>query len=144
MAIVDRLVDERHLQKGIARIQLPCSMVSSLKLSGFTSWVSSRMENRITGYYNRPDKSLTLQKVASNAKWEFGFDDAFVIQLPADLLEKSTEKKGKAHCRRSPQSTLMQVSEAGPAFKLDTHPSHIWAGHPTGTARKPSIVASWG
>ena len=93
MAIVDRLVDERHLQKGIARIQLPCSMVFILEAQWLYILGQFRMENRITGYYNRPDKSLTLQKVASNAKWEFGFDDAFVIQLPADLLEKSTEER---------------------------------------------------
>ncbi|HRD16030.1 MAG TPA: hypothetical protein PK181_04340, partial [Methanothrix soehngenii] len=93
MAIVDRLVDERHLQKGIARIQLPCSMVFILEAQWLYILGQFRMENRITGYYNRPDKSLTLQKVASNAKCEFGFDDAFVIQLPADLLEKSTEER---------------------------------------------------
>ena len=27
MAVVDSMVEERHLQKGIVRIQLPCSMV---------------------------------------------------------------------------------------------------------------------
>ena len=86
MAIVDRLVDERHLQKGIARIQLPCSMVFILEAQWLYILGQFRMENRITGYYNRPDKSLTLQKVASNAKWEFGFDYAFGLHVPSDLV----------------------------------------------------------
>ena len=93
MAIIDRLVDERHLQKGIARIQLPCSIVFILDREWLYILGQFRVENRIAGYYHRPDKSMSLQKVASNAKWEFGFEDAFVIQLPSDVLEKGTDER---------------------------------------------------
>lgn len=93
VAIVDRLIDERHLQKGIARIQLPCSLVFILDRDWFYILGQFRVENRITGYYHRPDKSMSPQKVADNAKWEFGFEDAFVIQLPEDVLEKGTEER---------------------------------------------------
>lgn len=93
LAILDSLVDERHLQRGIARIQLPCSIVFILDRDSLFILGQFRMENRITGYYHRPDKSMTLQKVASSARWEFNFEDAFIIQLPADLLEKSTEQR---------------------------------------------------
>lgn len=101
MAIVDSLVDERHLQKGLARIQLPCSIVFILDQDSLFILGQFRVENRIAGYYHRPDKSMTIQKVASSAKWEFGFEDSFVIQLPADLLEKSTEKR---------RSSLMEIA----------------------------------
>lgn len=93
VAIVDRLVDERHLQKGIARIQLPCSIVFILDRDWFYILGQFRVENRITGYYHRPDKSMSPQKIADNARWEFGFEDAFVIQLPADVLEKGADER---------------------------------------------------
>lgn len=93
MAVVDSMVEERHLQKGIVRIQLPCSMVFILDSQWLYILGQFRIENRIAGYYHRPDKSMTAQKVASNAMWEFGFEDAFVIQFPEDLLEKSPEER---------------------------------------------------
>ncbi len=101
LAIVDSLVDERHIQKGIARIQLPCSIVFILDRESLFILGQFRMENRTASYYHRPDTSMTIQKVASNAKWEFNFEDPFVIRLPSDLLEKSTEERG---------STLQQIA----------------------------------
>jgi len=101
MDIIDSLVDERHLQKGIARIQLPCSFVFILDRDWLYILGQLRVENQIAGYYHRPDMSITLQKAASSAKWEFGFEDAFVIQIPAILLDKSTEER---------RSTLQEIA----------------------------------
>ena len=131
MAIVDFLVDERHLQKGISRIQLPYSIVFILERDWLYILGQFRVENRIAGYYYRPDKSMRLQKVASNAKWEFGFEDVFVIQLPADLLDKSTEERRSSLQEIASKhidaeflrlAQLLSLIRSRPIFGQATHP----------------------
>ncbi len=96
MAIVDATTKERHLQKGIARSQLPCSMVAILDKNNLSILGQFRMENRITSYFYRPDISLSPQQAANSAQWEFGFADAFIIQIPANLIEQSTADRHAA------------------------------------------------
>lgn len=89
MAAVDFLAEERHLQKGIARSQLPCSMVAILDKQSLFIIGQMRMENRLASYFYRQDMILSLQQAASSARWEFHFEDAFIIQFPAGLLKQS-------------------------------------------------------
>ncbi|MDD4161206.1 MAG: hypothetical protein PHW87_01865 [Methanothrix sp.] len=96
MAIVNTMTEERHLQRGISRSQLPCSMVAILDKKSLSILASFRLENRIAGYYYRPDIALTPQQAANSAQWEFGFEDAFIIQFPAELVEQSTEERRAA------------------------------------------------
>jgi len=96
MAIVDATTEERHLQRGIARSQLPCSMVAILDKKSLSILAMFRLENRIASYFYRPDIALTPQQAANSAQWEFGFEDAFIIQLPANLIEQSTQERHAA------------------------------------------------
>ena len=96
MAIVDATTGDRHLQRGIARSQLPCSVVAILDKNNLSILAQFRMENRITSYFYRPDISLSPQQAANSAQWEFGFADAFIIQIPADLIEQSTSDRHAA------------------------------------------------
>jgi len=96
MAIVDATTKERHLQRGIARSQLPCSVVAILDKNNLSILAQFRMENRIASYFYRPDISLSPQQAANSAQWEFGFADAFIIQIPANLIEQSTADRHAA------------------------------------------------
>jgi hypothetical protein len=96
MAIVDAKTMERHLQRGIARSQLPCSMVVILDKNSLSILAQFRMENRIASYFYKPDIALTSQQAANSAQWEFGFADAFIIQIPANLIEQSTADRHAA------------------------------------------------
>jgi hypothetical protein len=96
MTIVDAATEERHLQRGIARSQLPCSMVAILDRKSLSILAQFRMENRTASYFYRPDIALTLQQAANSAQWEFGFEDAFIIQFPAELVEQSTQERHEA------------------------------------------------
>jgi hypothetical protein len=89
MAAVDAMTEERHLQRGIARSQLPSSMVAILDQKSLSIIGQFRLENRVGSYFHRPDIALTPQQVAKSAQWEFGFDDPFIIQFPAVLMEQS-------------------------------------------------------
>ncbi len=96
MDIVEAITVDRHLQRGIARSQLPCSVVAILDKNNLSILAQFRLENRITSYFYRPDISLSPQQAANSAQWEFGFADAFVIQIPANLMEQSTADRHAA------------------------------------------------
>jgi hypothetical protein len=58
-----------------------------------------RLENRTASYFYKPDIALTFQQAANSAQWEFGFEDAFIIQFPANLVEQSTQERHAA-CKK--------------------------------------------
>lgn len=93
MAVVDALTADRHLQRGIARSQLPCSMVAILDRENLTLLGQFRLENRIASYFYRPDIALTPERAGNSARWEFGFEDPFIIQLPARLMDSDTHNR---------------------------------------------------
>ena len=90
MKIVDAMARDRHLQKGIARSQLPSSMVAILDRERLSILAQFRAENRFASYYYNPKLALTPQQAANSAQWEFGFVDAFIIQFPKELLDQDT------------------------------------------------------
>ena len=93
MAIVNAMAEDRHLQKGIARSQLPNSMVAILDKEKLSILAQFRLENRFASYFNNSNIALTPQQAANSAQWEFGLEDAFIIQFPKELLEQSTEQR---------------------------------------------------
>jgi hypothetical protein len=96
MVAVDAMTEERHLQRGIARSQLPCSIVAILDKKSLSILGQFRLENRVTGYFYRPDVVLTRQRASNSAQWEFGFNDPFIIQFPAELLEQGSADRRMA------------------------------------------------
>ena len=95
-AVVDAMAEDRHLQKGIARIQLPFSMVAILDKEKLSILAQFRMENRFASYFYKPNIALTPQQAANSAQWEFGFVDAYIIQFPATLLDQSSTDRHSA------------------------------------------------
>ncbi len=89
MAVVDAISLDRHLQKGIARSQLPSSMVVILDKEMFSILAQIRSENRFASYFYNPNIILTPQQAANSAQWEFGLEDPYIIQFPASLLDQS-------------------------------------------------------
>ena len=96
MAMVDSMTEERHLQRGIARSQLPASMVAILDRDSLTILGQFRMQNRTASYFSRPDIALNAQQAAQSAQWEFGFDDSFIIQFPSVLVDQKGQDRQAA------------------------------------------------
>ena len=96
MAVVDSMAGERHLQKGIARSQLPSSIVAILDRQNLSILGQLRLENRTASYFFRPDMALSGQQAAHSASWEFGFDDPYIIQFPAILMDQSASDRRAA------------------------------------------------
>lgn len=93
MNIVDAMARDRHLQKGIARSQLPSSMVAIVDRERLSILAQFRAENRFASYYYNPKLALTPQQAANSAQWEFGFADAFIIQFPKELLDEDAAQR---------------------------------------------------
>ena len=96
MAMVDSMTEERHLQRGIARSQLPSSMVAILDRDSLTILGQFRLQNRTASYFCRPDIALNAQQAAHSAQWEFGFDDPFIIQFSAILVDQNLQDRKAA------------------------------------------------
>ena len=95
-AVVDAMAEDRHLQKGIARIQLPFSMVAILDKERLSILAQFRMENRFASYFYKPELALTPQQANNSAQWEFGFEDPYIIQFPGILLDQSSSDRHSA------------------------------------------------
>jgi hypothetical protein len=93
MALVDALVEDRHLQKGIARSQLPCSVAAIVDRDHLNVIAQFRPENRFFTYIYKPYMAISSQKAKTSGQWEFGFEDPFVIQIPTLLLDESSEQR---------------------------------------------------
>lgn len=93
MSAVDAISEDRHLQKGIARSQLPSSMAAILDREKLNILAQFRSENRFATYIYNPSIAISREKASMSAQWEFGFEDPFIIQIPAELLDRSPEER---------------------------------------------------
>lgn len=93
ISAVNAITDDRHLQSGIARSQLPSSMAAILDRENLNILAQFSPENRFFTYIYNPDIVISPQKASMSAQWEFGFEDPFIIQLPSKLLDESPEER---------------------------------------------------
>lgn len=91
--VTSRRAHELLLRRAIVRSMLPCSLV--VILDAQVLWVSAQKTSSLptTLWFDRRNESFPVQEVLSAAKWEFGFDDPFVIPFPASLLEMDQENQ---------------------------------------------------
>lgn len=92
MAEVDAISQDRHLQKGIVRSQLPCDMLAVMDKDNLHVVAQLRSENRTSTYIYNPEASWSPQKVLNSAQWEFRFTDPFLIRFPANLVAEKNER----------------------------------------------------
>ena len=92
MAEVDDISQDRHLQKGIARSQLPCDMLAVVDKDNLYVVAQLRSGNRTSTYIYNPEASWSPQKVLNSALWEFRFTDPFLIRFPASLVAEKNER----------------------------------------------------
>lgn len=93
MALVDAMTEERHLQKGITRSQLPSSIAAILDRTNLSVLGQLRSEGRVGIYISNPEITLTPQQAIVHAQWEFGFEDPFLIQFPGSILDQNSEER---------------------------------------------------
>lgn len=92
-AIVDFTTNDRHLQRGIVRSQLPCSMVAILDQDSLFIAGQFGTQTRFSTYIYTPESRWPIPKIKSSAQWEFGFEDPFIIRFPASLIDQRTDQR---------------------------------------------------
>lgn len=86
MEIVSTIVTQHQIRRAVVRSLLPCNIIiirDSQSIS-VAAQKSSGMPSTIR--LNQEGKRFSSQAVYEVAKWEFGFDDPFVIQFPVSVL----------------------------------------------------------
>ncbi len=93
VGFVNEISDSRHLQRGIARSSLPCSIVVVLDRKKLLVIAQFRHGNLSSLYLSAEHLDIAADMALSKASWEFGFEDPFLLQFPADLLDKPSEDR---------------------------------------------------
>lgn len=96
VSFVNEISDSRNLQRGIARSSLPCSIVVVLDRSKLLVIAQFRPNNLSSMYISAEHLDLAADQALSKASWEFGFEDPFLLQFPADLLEMPAADRADA------------------------------------------------
>lgn len=89
MGIVENLVEERRIQRGVVRSMNPSSIVAVLDKATLYILAQHHAGSLSTMYTYHPDKQISEQKALSSARWEFGYEDPYMIVFPAVILEES-------------------------------------------------------
>lgn len=110
--IVAKLVGEMKIRRAIVRSMLPCNLIIVFddKNISIAAQKSSGMPSTIS--LDQKGKQFSSRAIYESAKWEFGYDEPFVIQIPVDLLSKNTEERNaslKAVAKTHVQSEIYRV-----------------------------------
>ncbi len=93
MGIVDNLVEERKIQRGVVRSQNPSSIVAVLDKATLYILAQNHAGALSTMYTYHPDKQISEQKAISSARWEFGYEDPLMIVFPRVILDQSDRER---------------------------------------------------
>jgi hypothetical protein len=131
MEIVNNLVEERKIQRGIVRSQNPSSIVAVLDKVTLYILAQHHAGALSTMYTHHPDMQISEQKAMSSARWEFGYEDPYMIVFPAVVLDESERERrdilrviALAHVEAEVQRAinLMSLMQIRPLFG---HASYI-------------------
>jgi hypothetical protein len=89
-------VRARQLRSAVVRSMLPCSV--SIILDAATMWVAAQKQAGMpsTNTLDFRQQKFPAEEILTAAKWEFGFDDPFVVAFPAMLLDQPTNQRKHA------------------------------------------------
>jgi hypothetical protein len=88
LEVVTRKVTALGLLRAVVRSMLSCSIVNVLDREHLFVAAQKHIGMPDTVSIHHSDKVFTLDQIFESARWEFGFDDPFVVQFPAVLLSQ--------------------------------------------------------
>lgn len=93
MDIVSAQVAAQRLRRAVVRSMLTCNLVLVLDSSNLSVAAEKSAGMPSTTTVDKRGQTFSSQAVYEAAKWEFGYDDPFVIQFPAELLSLAKETR---------------------------------------------------
>jgi len=123
--IVMKETQRRKLRRAVVRSQLTCSLIIVLDKENI--WIAAQKQSGMpsTLTLDQRDNKFPIQEIFNAAKWEFGFDDTFVIGFPGNILDQETSEReavisaiAKSHVESELQrvQTQMNVIQVNPIF----------------------------
>jgi len=94
--LVQGISQERHLQRAVVRSLLPCSLIAVLDKNNLFILAQRHFGMPSSLFIHAPEKQLTPQQALGSARWEFGFEDPFLIVFPSALLEQEEVQRRPA------------------------------------------------
>jgi len=94
--IVAKKVHAASIRRAVVRSMLTCSTFNVLDSRHLFVAAQKQTGMPSTASLDHREKDFTIDDVYQAAKWEFGYDDPFVMQFPADLLEKTADERAAA------------------------------------------------
>ncbi len=93
---VSNEVQTAHIRRAFVRSMLPCSLI--VVVDSQHLWVAAQKQSGMpsTTSIAHLDKAFPSEEIFQAAKWEFGFDDPFVIQFPSPLLDDAPPARAPA------------------------------------------------
>ena len=110
--LASKEVQTAKLRRAVVRSMLPCSLLFVVDSQHL--WVAAQKQSGMptTMGLAHPDKAFPAEEIYQAAKWEFGFDDPFVLQFPLALLDAAPPARAAtllAVARAHVQSELQRV-----------------------------------
>lgn len=129
--ITERRVGKANLRRAMVRSTLQCSLI--IVLDSQKLWVAAQKSSSMptTLSLDHRPKTSSLQEVLYSAKWDFGFDEPFVVPFPASLLDAepaaraaSLEAISRAHIEAEVNRVhaQMNVVQINPIFGPASYP----------------------
>lgn len=86
----------RTVRSAVVRSMLSCSVI--IILDADTLWVAAQKQAGMpsTNSFDYRGERFPAEEIYTAAKWEFGFDNPFVVAFPANLIDLSKEERQPA------------------------------------------------
>lgn len=92
-AAVAREVDRNSLRRGVVRTMLPCSLIVVLDQEHLFVAAQKQLGMPTTLELDQRSQRFTATEIEDSARWEFGFDEPFIIQFPVEMLEQDASSR---------------------------------------------------
>jgi hypothetical protein len=89
-------IKRRQLRRAIVRSMLPCSLV--IILDNQTLWIAAEKQSGMpsTNTIDERQRSFPAQEIYNAARWEFGFEQPFIISFPVSILSLQPAQRAAA------------------------------------------------
>ena len=95
-ALVRGISQAHRLPMAVVRSLLNCSLVAVLDKNNLFILAQHHFGMPSSLFIHVPEKQLTPQQALGSARWEFGFEDLFLVTFPNALLEQDEAQRRSA------------------------------------------------
>jgi len=85
-----------NLRRAVVRARLPCNIIAVLDKTSLHVGAEKASGMPTSSYIDQRENEFTHQQIFEAAKWDFGFDNPFVISFPSDLISKEKDERTQA------------------------------------------------